>query len=260
MKQNYISILFFCIMAFVAMNSFAQQESNQVTLQDYFGGKFSLQVFAGYSSLKVLPDFFIADEFPELPRIAMNTYGFRFGKLNYSKISTSTFWELSFSSSSGVLKLNSPENNSLSYKRNISNTMFGGAYGMWIPLYTRLNSPALSLTPKAILLNIKLGVDVMIISEEAEESTQMISPYSGGELFVYQSAPDEETIEGGDRVLFSVGMGIDYVLMKNVVLKLDGIIGAYPVSGPGNSKGEATGLPDEWGSNRMILFGLQLIL
>ena len=245
MRVRFITFSVCLLSLLLSATAHAQSEERERAMGGASRQGFNIQLLAGLSSLKVLPKFCFEGEDCDVPRISMNTYGFRFGKRNPSAISASTFWELSFSTSKGELDLGSSE---LPY--DVSNTLIGGAFGMWIPLSEPSDSTALHPSPGAILLELKLGFDAMLLRIEDDDSG--LGGYFGG--------LEPRDIETGDWALFSIGVGLDFVVTRNVILGLEFQGGFYPVSGPGDSAGQPTGPPDEWGHNRLFLLALTYLL
>ncbi len=256
----------FLVIIFLSHNLLHSQSITDTdnNLKNYFDNKFYFGAIAGISSLRVLPHFFIEDEISELPRINMFTYGARIGKRFFFHESIFILIEAGFCHGKGQLEVEltdryNPSNQKRNVKRDVSNTMFGGVLGLWAPIYQNFNNQSL-FAPKAILVDIKIGGDIMLIREDTNQSYHKtyITP-EGGQITI-TGHYDEEIIEADDRVLFSIGLGLDYVLSRHFLVKLEANIGAYPVSGPGNAQGEPTGPPDEWGNNRSLLIGLDFIL
>ncbi len=265
MKNEFIytSTLFFILLFSTTINS--QNEIKEMTLGDYFGKNYSIQLLAGFSSLKVLPEYGAKNLDLQFPRITMNSYGFRFGKRNYSKTNISIFWELGISTSYGKLNIDYSDltyTTPLEIKQelSVSNTMLGGTFGIWVPLFKQLNSSESFFVPKAIILDLKLGLDVMMLRTDNNEfgPISYVRNLEGG--YIQTGSIGGKIISVSDWVLFSFGIGIDFLMTRNLMVKFDVLVGAYPVSGPANSRGEPTGPPDSWGNNSMYLIGLEFLL
>jgi hypothetical protein len=250
-------------------------------IKKFLDNRYCLGLLFGYSSLKVIPDWGAEDLISKLPRIGMSFNVVRLGRRIYLGGSLPTYLEATFGVSKGCLHFNysdpntivSSSDNPLKYKSgeplhitediDVTNTIFGGSAALTVPLYFQLKPRRFFLSPKGIFLNLKLGADVLILRAENNELPYIGYSKSLDGGYTQTGAITGEVITVGDWVLFYIGLGIDYVVGRNFILKIDTMIGAYPVSGPGTMEGgtvEPIGPPDTWGGNKAILFGFEFLL
>jgi hypothetical protein len=263
MKRKILLSLYLILMLPVLL--YAQNDAKESGLIETFDKRITVQILGGVSSLKVAPGYGIKNLDYNLPRILINTYGFRIGKRNFWETKGPQLWEIRLSTGKGKLDFNYTNTSNqrvdeFSKQINISNTMFGGSYGFWVPLYSRLDASTSPVGLKSILFDFKVGVDVMLLNSDNNE----FGPFS------YEYHLDDGTIETGSTggqimeidswVLFSANASINFLITKSLMLKFDFQYGIYPVSGPANSSGEATGLPNVWGNNRLFMGGIEILL
>ena len=257
------------------------EENVKLEISHYLDNRFSLGLAAGYSSLKVVPDWGAEDLTPKLPRISMKETLLRFGWRAYLGESLSALLEATIGMSKGCLHYNyfdpntiiSSSGNPLKYKSgdrlhikedvNVTNTIVGGSVGFSSPLYFRSNPGKFFLLPRAILFNFKVGTDILILRADNNEIPYIGYSKSLEGGYTQSGAISGEILTVGDWVLFYLGFGIDYMIGRNFIFKIDAMIGAYPVSGPAtveNGQVTASGPPDTWGGKRAIRFGFEILL
>ena len=256
------------------------KEKAKLKISYYLDNRFSLGLVTGYSSLKVVPDWGAEDLTPKLPRISMKETLLRFGWRTYLGEGLSALLEAKLGMNKGALHYDYSDPNTIIYssdnpfkyksgdklhireKVNVANTIIGGSVGFSSPLYFRSNPVKFFLLPRTVLINFKVGADILILRADNNEIPYLGYSKSLEGGYTQSGAISGEIITVGDWVLFYFGLGIDYMIGRNFMLKIDAMTGAYPVSGPAtvdNGQVTASGPPDTWGGNRSILIGFEIL-
>ncbi len=243
--------------------------------KSYINNKFTFEILYGWTNLKlpkeVIGDYqsFFTDSEVEKEvqwfnqkshNISMRMFAFRLGYRTYLLRKLPTKFEISFGRSKGNLFHSNNTYDTFSGPFNISkdlditNTVIGGSFGLSLPLYIRKYPSSYVLSPEAILLDIKFGADMMIFRVNSNES-------GFDETGFTFSVSGEKSL---DEWFFSyIGFGLEYMIFRYLIIKADTMIGAYPVSGPGEvryGRVVSSGPPNVWGYNFILLFGFELLL
>lgn len=262
---------------------FTGKDTEKATLElsHYLDNRFSLGLATGYSSLKVVPDWGTEDLSPKLPRIGMKETLLQLGWRSYFGESLSAILEGTVGMSKGTLHYDHSDPNTIVYSSDnpfkyksgdrlhirqdvsVINTIIGGSVGFSSSLYFRSNPNKFLLSPRAVLINFKVGADILILRADNNEIPYIGYSKSLEGGYTQSGAISGEILTVGDWVLFYLGLGIDYMIGRNFMFKIDAMTGAYPVSGPAtvnNGQVTASGSHDTWGGNRAIRIGFEILL
>jgi len=287
-QQEFPTPIFFDSVKILPPATVFQLNTNKDTgmaaleLSYYLDNRFSVGLATGYSGLKVVPNWGVKNLSPKLPRIGMRETFLRFRWRPYFDEGLSVILEATAGMSNGTLHYRysdtniiiSSSDNPVKYKSgdwlhiredvNVSNTIIGGSVGFSSPLYFRSKSNKILLSPRAVLINFKVGADVLALRVDHHNEIPYIS-YSrsleGGDI--QEGGIFGEIVTAGDWVLFYFGLGVDYLIDRNVMFNIEATIGAYPVSGPATIESDAVttaDLPDTWGGDRAIRIGFEILL